>query len=138
MLDVVYYSNRSGNTRRFVEKAGIENPIKLSINPKREPIPLATKPYVLFVPTYGGGDGEYAIPRIVARFLNVPENRQLLRGVVGFGNTNFGEHYCKAAYLIAKKTGVPILAKVELLGTPEDVLLVQERMKELNDRLQLS
>jgi protein involved in ribonucleotide reduction len=131
-LDIIYYSNRSGNTKRFVEKLGYENYYRIP------EIPLANKEYVLFVPTYGGGDGDYAVPRPVATFLNVKANRDLLRGVVGFGNTNFGEHYCKAAYLIAEKTGVPILAKIELLGTPEDVLLVQERMKELNDRLQLS
>ena len=132
MLDVVYYSNRSGNTKRFVEKLGYE-----SIYPVSE-LPLATKEYVLFVPTYGGGDGEYAVPRPVAKFLNVKSNRDLLRGVVGFGNTNFGEHYCKAAEIIVAKTGVPLLAKIELLGTPEDVQLVQERLRKLNEQLQLS
>ncbi len=131
-LDIVYYSNRSGNTKRFVEKLGYENYFHVS------EIPLASKEYVLFVPTYGGGDGDYAIPRAVATFLNVKSNRDLLRGIVGFGNTNFGEHYCKAAYLIAIKTGVPLLAKVELLGTPEDVELVQTKMRELNEQLQLS
>jgi protein involved in ribonucleotide reduction len=132
MLDVVYYSNRSGNTKRFVEKLGYDNVYRVS------DLPLAHKEYVLFVPTYGGGDGEYSIPRAVATFLNVKSNRDLLRGVVGFGNTNFGDHYCKAAYLIAEKTGVPILANIELLGTPEDVQLVQERLRKLNDQLQLS
>ena len=132
MLDVVYYSNRSGNTKRFVEKLGYESIYQVS------ELPLATKEYVLFVPTYGGGDGEYAVPRPVAKFLNVKTNRELLRGVVGFGNTNFGEHYCKAAELIVAKTGVPLLAKIELLGTPEDVQLVQERLRKLNEQLQLS
>lgn len=132
MLDVVYYSNRSGNTKRFVEKLGYDNVYRVS------ELPLAHKEYVLFVPTYGGGDGEYSIPRAVATFLNVKSNRDLLRGVVGFGNTNFGDHYCKAAYLIAEKTGVPILANIELLGTPEDVQLVQERLSKLNEQLQLS
>lgn len=132
MLDVVYYSNRSGNTKRFVEKLGYDNVYRVS------ELPLADKEYVLFVPTYGGGDGEYSIPRAVATFLNVKSNRDLLRGVVGFGNTNFGDHYCKAAYLIAEKTGVPILANIELLGTPEDVQLVQERLRKLNEQLQLS
>ena len=131
-LDIIYYSNRSGNTKRFVEKLGYEKTFHVSS------IPLANREYVLFVPTYGGGDGDYAIPRPVASFLNVKTNRDLLRGVVGFGNTNFGEHYCKAAYLIAHKTGMPLLAKVELLGTPEDVELVQTRMRELNEQLQLS
>lgn len=132
MLDVVYYSNRSGNTKRFVEKLGYDNVYRVS------ELPLAHKEYVLFVPTYGGGDGEYSVPRAVATFLNVKSNRDLLRGVVGFGNTNFGDHYCKAAYLIAEKTGVPILANIELLGTPEDVQLVQERLRKLNEQLQLS
>lgn len=132
MLDVVYYSNRSGNTKRFAEKLGYE-----SIYPVSE-LPLATREYVLFVPTYGGGDGEYAVPRPVAKFLNVKTNRELMRGVVGFGNTNFGEHFCKAAELIVAKTGVPLLAKIELLGTPEDVQLVQERLRKLNEQLQLS
>ena len=130
-LDIVYYSNRSGNTKRFVEKLGYENIFNVS------QLPLASKEYVLFVPTYGGGNGEYSIPRPVAKFLNVKSNRDLLRGVVGFGNTNFGDHYCKAAYMIAHKTGAPLLAKVELLGTPEDVELVQTRMRELNEQLQL-
>ena len=131
-LDIVYYSNRSGNTKRFVEKLGYENIFSVS------QLPLASKEYVLFVPTYGGGNGEYSIPRPVAKFLNVKTNRDLLRGVVGFGNTNFGDHYCKAAYMITNKTGTPLLAKVELLGTPEDVELVKQRMRELDEQLQLS
>ena len=133
-LDIVYYSNRSGNTRRFVEKLGYRNTIDLSSNLNL----VVHNKYVLFVPTYGGGHGEYSIPRPVANFLNDKMNRQQLVGVVGFGNTNFGDHYCKAAYLIAEKTGVPILAKIELLGTPEDVQLVQERLRKLNEQLQLS
>ena len=131
-LDIVYYSNRSGNTKRFVEKLGYENIFSVS------QLPLASKEYVLFVPTYGGGNGEYSIPRPVAKFLNVKANRDLLRGVVGFGNTNFGDHYCKAAYMITSKTGTPLLAKVELLGTPEDVETVKQRMRELDEQLQLS
>lgn len=130
-LDIVYYSNRSGNTKRFVEKLGYKNVINLSSNPDL----VVHNKYVLFVPTYGGGHGEYSIPRPVANFLNDKMNRSLLVGVVGFGNTNFGNHYCKAAYLIAEKTGVPIMAKIELLGTPEDVQLVQERLRKLNEQL---
>lgn len=130
-VDIIYYSNRSGNTRRFAEKLGYRNTINLSSNPDL----VVHNKYVLFVPTYGGGHGEYSIPRPVANFLNDKMNRQHLVAVVGFGNTNFGDHYCKAAYLIAEKTGVPILAKIELLGTPEDVQLVQERLRKLNEQL---
>lgn len=94
---------------------------------------VATAPYILFVPTYGGGSNQSAIPRQVRKFLNVLENRDLLRGVVGLGNKNFGEHFCKAAELISQKTGVPIIARVEIFGTPDDVIKVKERMRMLYD-----
>lgn len=89
--------------------------------------------YILFVPTYGSGNDGYSIPASVKKFLNIESNRQLLRGVVGFGNTNFGDHFCHAAEQIAQKTGVPILARVELFGTPEDVERIKERLEKFND-----
>jgi protein involved in ribonucleotide reduction len=85
--------------------------------------------YVLVVPTYGGGNESPAIPKPVKIFLNNPVNRGLLRGVIGTGNTNFGEHYCKAADMICAKTKVPLIARVELLGTESDVTLVKERLE---------
>ena len=94
---------------------------------------LVNNEYVLFVPTYGGGSEKSAVPRQVRRFLNNQQNRDLLRGVVGFGNTNFGEHFCRAADIISRKTGVPVVARVEIFGTPEDVDKVKERMRMLYD-----
>ena len=132
-LDIVYFSNYSGNTKRFVEK--------LTDKARRIPIDYSSDtdtvgvcvPYILVVPTYGGGSEKSAIPKQVRAFLNVPENRELLKGVIGTGNTNFGEHYCKAAELISAKTGVPILARVEILGTPEDIEIIKERLEMFND-----
>ena len=85
--------------------------------------------YILVVPTYGGGSESPAIPKSVKVFLNNPHNRSLLRGVIGTGNTNFGDHYCKAADMISAKTGVPVIARVELLGTPEDVVIIEQRLE---------
>ena len=127
-IDVVYFSNYSGNTKRFVEKLDEYNAIRIPIDRSSSPVTV-DGPYVLFVPTYGGGEGRAAIPRQVRSFLNVRKNRDFLRGVVGFGNTNFGEHFCKAAELISAKTGVPVIAKVEIFGTPEDVIRIKERME---------
>jgi protein involved in ribonucleotide reduction len=130
----VYFSNYSGNTKRFVEKI-TTNAIRIPIgtsNTISDPIRVSV-PFVLVVPTYGGGRESSAIPRQVRDFLNIPENRELLRGVIGMGNTNFGEHFCKAAEMISKKTGVPILARVEILGTQDDVDKVKERLEMLND-----
>ncbi len=127
-ISLVYFSNYSENTKRFVEKltdAGIRIPVK----PSDARNIVVGHEYVLVVPTYGGGNESPAIPKSVKVFLNNPENRNLLRGVIGTGNTNFGEHYCKAAEMISAKTGVPVIAKVELLGTPEDVIKVKERLE---------
>jgi protein involved in ribonucleotide reduction len=126
-IDIVYFSNYSGNTKRFVEKLDEHNAIRIPIDWDGSSITL-DQPYILCVPTYGGGEGRAAIPRQVRSFLNIKENRNLLRGVVGFGNTNFGEHFCKAADLISAKTGVPVIAKVEIFGTQEDIDKVKERL----------
>ena len=127
-IDIVYFSNYSGNTKRFVEKLGLTAtriPIRSEAN---SPIEV-DRPFVLFVPTYGGGSDRSAIPKQVRSFLNVAKNRDLLQGVIGFGNTNFGEHFCKAADMISKKTGVPIVARVEIFGTEDDVTKVKERLE---------
>jgi protein involved in ribonucleotide reduction len=134
-LDIIYFSNRSENTKRFVEKLGYERSFRIPIKwDDRVPF-LVAKPYVLFVPTYGSGNDGYSIPASVKKFLNVSANRRLMKAIVGFGNTNFGTHYCKAAEMIASKTGVSIIARIELLGTPEDVQLVQQKMRELSEQL---
>jgi protein involved in ribonucleotide reduction len=126
-IDIVYFSNYSGNTKKFVERLGDNEAIRIPIDRSDRGITI-DRPYVLLVPTYGGGEGRAAIPRQVRSFLNVKENRALLRGVVGFGNTNFGEHFCKAADLISAKTGVPVIARVEIFGTEDDLNKVKERL----------
>jgi protein involved in ribonucleotide reduction len=126
-IQIVYFSNHSGNTKRFVEK--LDNPsIRIPIIWDPALPVYANTEYVLMVPTYGGGSERSAIPKQVKSFLNIEENRNLLRGVVGLGNTNFGDNYCKAAELIAQKTGVPVIARVEIFGTDDDVNKVKERL----------
>lgn len=132
-MDVVYFSNYSGNTDRFIKKLDV-NSIRIPIDQdKNDPLLVKTR-YILVVPTYGGGSEKSAIPRQVRAFLNVPSNRDNLIGVIGMGNTNFGEHYCKAADLIAAKTGVPIIGRVEIFGTEDDVNTIQERLAMLDDK----
>ena len=133
MISIVYFSNYSGNTKRFVEKLD-EDSIRIPINQKDTDPIIVTKRYVLFVPTYGGGSEKSAIPRQVKTFLNVESNRDNLVAVVGLGNTNFGKDYCKAAELIAAKTGVPILGRVEIFGTEEDTITIKERLAMLDDK----
>ena len=125
MIDIIYFSNYSGNTKRFVDKL-TASATRIPINSEEI---LVSKEYVLFVPTYGGGNDSHTVPKQVKKFLKNEKNSNLLRGVVGFGNTNFGEHYCKAAEIISKKFEVPLIAKVEIFGTVEDVEKVKNRLE---------
>ena len=124
---VVYFSSVSENTHRFVQKLGlpaIRIPLKGAIE--------VDEPYVLILPTYGGGRangpdpeaGAY-VPKQVIAFLNNEHNRSLLRGVIAAGNTNFGAEFCYAGDVVSRKCGVPFLYRFELMGTVEDVEAVR-------------
>jgi protein involved in ribonucleotide reduction len=128
MSGLVYFSSVSENTKRFVERLGLPA-LRIPLHPRREGTPRVTEPYVLIVPTYGGGERAGAVPRQVIRFLNDPVNRALLRGVIASGNTNFGADYCLAGRVIAAKCGVPELYRFELLGTDRDVRAVREGLE---------
>lgn len=118
--DVVYFSSVSENTHRFV--ARLDRPgNRIPLRPRQDGMIRVHRPYVLVVPTYGGGLRARAVPRQVIAFLNDAHNRALLRGVIVGGNRNFGADYCIAGPIIAKKCGVPVLHRFELLGTPRDV-----------------
>ncbi|WP_255470917.1 class Ib ribonucleoside-diphosphate reductase assembly flavoprotein NrdI [Pseudarthrobacter sp. B4EP4b] len=130
---LIYFSSASENTSRFVSKLGREV-ARIPLLPKDAPL-LATRPYVLVVPTYGGTGGEGSVPKQVIRFLNNPQNRQLIRGVIGAGNTNFGDNYCMAGDIIAAKCGVPHLYRFELMGTPDDVTRVNNGLDTFWTRL---
>ena len=130
MFELVYFSSTSENTKRFVEKLGI----------KSSRIPLFTKEVesfqvendsILVLPTYGGGEDARAVPKQVIKFLNNPANRAKIAGVIALGNTNFGETYCIAGDIVSEKLHVPLIYRVEILGTPDDVIEVKERIQKL-------
>lgn len=132
MANLVYFSSVSGNTDRFVRKLGVPA-LRIPLYRSDEPL-LVSEPYVLVVPTYGGGPVRNAVPKQVIRFLNVPGNRALIRGVIATGNTNFGGAYGLAGDIVAVKCGVPHLYRLELFGTPEDVVAVRDGLEEFWQR----
>lgn len=126
---LVYFSSVSDTTHRFVRRLGLE---ELGMSVHRIPLRptegflTVDEPYVLVVPTYGGGTEGGAVPRQVVKFLNDPQNRSLIRGVIAAGNTNFGAAYCIAGDIISAKCQVPYLYAFELLGTAEDARRVRD------------
>ncbi|WP_435927580.1 class Ib ribonucleoside-diphosphate reductase assembly flavoprotein NrdI [Dryocola sp. BD613] len=131
MSNLVYFSSSSENTLRFVERLGLPAlRIPLEVKQRLE----VTEPYILIVPSYGGGGIAGAVPAQVIRFLNNPANRALLRGVIASGNRNFGEGFCRAGDIIAQKCQVPYLYRFELLGTEQDIANVRKGVNEFWQR----
>jgi ribonucleoside-diphosphate reductase 2, operon protein nrdI len=124
---IVYFSSATRNTQRFIERTGLRA-ARIPLN-ATEPMLRVHEPFVLFTPTYAGGDGSGAIHKQVIRFLNDTDNRAHIRGVVASGNTNFGRMYAIAGDIVAAKCNVPFLYKFELLGTERDVENVRHGME---------
>lgn len=124
---IVYFSSSSENTHRFVLRLGLPA-VRIPLN-ERERIQV-DEPYILIVPSYGGGGTAGAVPRQAIRFLNDPHNRQLIRGVIAAGNRNFGDAYGRAGDVVAQKCSVPYLYRFELMGTPQDVANVRKGVSE--------
>lgn len=129
MGSLVYFSSVSDTTHRFVQRLGLEDRgqsvHRIPLRPK-DAFLRVDEPYVLMIPTYGGGNEGGAVPRQVIKFLNDAHNRSLIRGVIAAGNTNFGAAYCIAGDIISSKCQVPYLYAFELLGTAEDVERVRD------------
>ena len=133
MGSLVYFSSVSENTHRFVQRLDLPalgmDVRRIPLRPTEEFLRV-DEPYVLMVPTYGGGNEGGAVPRQVVKFLNDAHNRSLIRGVIAAGNTNFGEAFCLAGDIISRKCNVPHLYRLELFGTPEDVDRVSEGLEQ--------
>lgn len=127
--DILFYSSRSGNTARFVDRLGLAAS-RIPVEPDA-PMPAPDRRFVLICPTYADGQGRGAVPKQVIRFLNAPENRALLVGVIASGNRNFGATYALAGRIISEKCNVPLLYRFELAGTETDITRVRAGLDRL-------
>lgn len=123
MAGIVYFSNVSENTHRFVQK--LDLPATRIPLTATEPALVVNDDFVVLTPTYGAGKDGGAVPKQVIRFLNNEQNRSHIRGVISGGNSNFHDTFCLAGDIISAKCQVPHMYRFEILGTPDDVTAVR-------------
>jgi protein involved in ribonucleotide reduction len=130
---VVYFSSISNNTARFIEACDFPaegiNVYRIPLRPKDPPLQVR-EPYILIVPTYGGGNIAKAILPQIKKFLNGHKNRSFIRGVISSGNRNFATAFCAAGDIISQKCHVPFMYNFELLGTAHDQEQVRDGVKQ--------
>ncbi len=137
---VVYFSSATNNTHKFVQKLGLPS-ARIPLTRVEEPLEI-NEPYVLVVPTYGGGasmtgENSRPVPPQVIRFLNNEHNRSFIRAVVSAGNSNFGADFGLAGEVISKKCKVPYVYRFELMGNEEDVRILRGGLVQNAEKLGL-
>ena len=114
---IIYWSSNSGGTRRVAEVLATKTVELTGYD--------GTSPYVLMCPTYDQPRGGFT-PKPVQQFLE--ERAHLMVGVIGSGNMNFGNHYCQAAHDISKQHNVPIVHRIDIMGTNNDYRTIDTGM----------
>ena len=61
MNPIIYFSSQSENTHRFVGRLGVPA-MRIPLQAEA-PMPDIASPYILVVPSYGGGSTHGAVPR---------------------------------------------------------------------------
>ncbi|MBB5376498.1 protein involved in ribonucleotide reduction [Deinococcus metalli] len=107
------YDSLTGNVRRLaLDLAATLGAPLLDV---RHPDSAAPgQPYLLLTYTFGRGQ----MPDSTRVFLE--QHAPLLRGVVASGSYHWGQHFARAADVIAAAYGVPVVAKVDKGGSAAD------------------
>jgi protein involved in ribonucleotide reduction len=113
---MIVFSSRTGNVKYIVDQLklpSLEIQTGLVVN----------QPYFLFTYTDGLGD----VPDIVSSFLEL--NGRHIKGVIASGNSNFGQQFCKSADTISEIYNVPIIRKIDVRGTTDDLNSIKSQYK---------
>lgn len=133
MINVVYWSSKTGNTQYFCSNLPEDfNVIKLSNIGVPDKYISDDDKFFIIVPTYADNDGKHAVPKAVINFVKECESNgkiNNLLGIVGTGNRNFGEYFGYAADVVSSRTQKPVIFKFELRGTNEERVRCVEIMK---------
>lgn len=141
MTPVVYFSNITENTHRFIQRLSAHPDTPAGFTSYRIPVKrteenlIMDEDYILICPAYGTQKTHHVPPQ-VKNFLNEPVNRAHCVGVIGTGNINFGEEYAVSADAISRKLQIPILHKFELSGFDHDIRALQQIIQLTADDVQ--
>ena len=120
----VVYLSVVGNTRRFVDKLGVDALELDDLTVYTE----MDEPFILITPTY-----EIEATDLNNDFLETGDNVKYCKGVIGAGNLNFESLYCFTAKDLEEDYGIPLLYTFEFMGSPKDVDEVKRILTELQD-----
>ncbi len=123
---IVYFSSRSENTHRFVERLGMRsNRIPMDGSGGLQ----VREPFVLVTPTYGGGGSKGAVPKPVIRFLNDESNRSFIRGVIAAETAISARLSVSPATLSPPNVGFPT-STASSFWEPTRTLAMSKRMEQ--------
>jgi protein involved in ribonucleotide reduction len=109
----IVYDSLTGNVKRFIDKVKNRNG-NLRVE-NIASIPIVDDDYILVTYTIGMGK----VPDSTQEFLN--KNSSRLKAVVVSGNIIWGGNFGKAGDTISKQYNVPLIMKIELSGTKQNV-----------------
>jgi protein involved in ribonucleotide reduction len=115
---MIIYASRTGNVRYII------NQLNLPSSEIVEDLVIQL-PYFLITYTDGLGD----VPERVEKFLMNKKNQLNLKGIIVSGNVNFGDMFCRPAEIISKRFNVPIIRKIDLRGTRQDLDEIRKQYK---------
>lgn len=119
-----YFQSLTGQTRRFLKKAGYEaDATELT---ETNFLDEVDAPFIVIVPSY-----DLELNELIFDFLTADDNFKHCVGVVGTGNRNFGTDFAWVAQLVAHDFSLPLLFTCEFSGTPADYLKFREVVDQL-------
>lgn len=122
---MIVYCSITGNVRNFVSNLlELDESIEtLELKNGKE---IVSDEYIIITGTTGLGE----IPPVLVEFLKDDTNARNCLGVIGSGNKNWGNNFCKGAYKVSDIVAKPILHTFELRGEEKDLHKVLQIIKE--------
>jgi len=116
----IVYASRMGHVEGIVNRLGITDALKIQTGTES-----IDEDYVLFTYT----DGKGIIPSIVETFL---QSNPSIKAVVGSGSMErHADTFNYAAITISEQHKVPLIAKVDMDGTDEDLKTIEKALSDL-------